>query len=294
MKVGFIGLGIMGRPMVKNLLKAGYDVTVYSRRPSHVEAMVKAGAQSCGSICEVAQWVDVLFTMVQNSPNVEDILFGEGRAVDGLKPGSVVIDCSSINPIQSRSFAARLAEKGIEMLDAPVSGGEPKAIDGTLAFMVGGKREVFEKHKALLGSMGSSVVLCGDVGAGNVTKLCNQIIVAVNIASLAEALMLGQLAGVDPNRIYEAIRGGLAGSVVMDAKAIRMMDNDFEPGGRLELHNKDLNNVVEAARSVDAPIPLTLSVLEMMKVLHRSGDFSLDHCVLLKYYQLLAGEALHR
>ena len=294
MKIGFIGLGIMGRPMVRNLLKAGYDVTVYSRHASHIGALVAAGAHPGKCIREVAARVDVLFTMVQDSGNVRDILFGEGGAFEALKPGSVVIDCSSINPMDSRAFAAKLAERGIDMLDAPVSGGEPKAIDGTLAFMVGGKREVFEKHKALLGSMGASAVRCGEIGAGNVAKLCNQIIVAVNIAALSEALMLGQLSGVRPENIFSAIRGGLAGSAVMEAKAPMMMDQNFEPGGRLELHLKDLNNVAAAARSVDAPIPLTQSVLEMMKVLHRTGDTALDHSVILKVYQLLTGEILHR
>ena len=179
------------------------------------------------------------------------------------------------------------------MLDAPVSGGQPKAIDGTLSFMVGGKEEVFNRFKPVLASMGSSVVLCGGIGAGNVTKLCNQTIVAVNIAVLAEAMQMGQMCGVEPQKIFEAIRGGLAGSTVMNAKAPMMMDQNFEPGFRIDLHIKDLKNVVDAASAVDAPIPLTQAVLEMMKVLHKDGCGTCDHSALLKYYQKLTGEVLH-
>ena len=203
------------------------------------------------------------------------------------------IDMSSIDPVASREIAAALAKKGIEMLDAPVSGGEPKAIDGTLSFMVGGKQEVFDRFKPVLEAMGSSVVRCGDIGAGNVTKLCNQTIVAVNIAALAEAMQMGQMCGVEPQKIFEAIRGGLAGSTVMNAKAPMMMDQNFKPGFRIDLHIKDLNNVVDAAKTVDAPIPLTQTVLEMMKVLRHDGDGSCDHSALLKYYQKLTGEILH-
>ena len=179
------------------------------------------------------------------------------------------------------------------MLDAPVSGGQPKAIDGTLSFMVGGKEEVFNRFKPVLASMGSSVVLCGGIGAGNVTKLCNQTIVAVNIAVLAEAMQMGQMCGVEPQKIFEAIRGGLAGSTVMNAKAPMMMNQNFEPGFRIDLHIKDLKNVVDAASAVDAPIPLTQAVLEMMKVLHKDGCGACDHSALLKYYQKLTGEVLH-
>ena len=203
------------------------------------------------------------------------------------------IDCTSLNPVASREIAAELAKRGIDMLDAPVSGGQPKAVDGTLSFMVGGKPEVFDKFKDLLLTMGSSAVLCGDVGAGNVTKLCNQTIVAVNIAALAEAMQMGQMCGVEPQKIFEAIRGGLAGSTVMNAKAPMMMDQNFQPGFRIDLHIKDLNNVVDAAKTVDAPIPLTQTVLEMMKILHHDGDGSCDHSALLKYYQKLSGEVLH-
>ena len=293
MKIGFIGLGIMGKPMVKNLLKAGYDVTAYDLNASAVAEVASCGAATGANVRDVAAIADFLFVMVPNSPQVKQVLLEEGGAIETLRPGSVVVDCSSINPIASREIAAALAQKGIDMLDAPVSGGEPKAVDGTLAFMVGGREDVFNRCHEILLKMGSSVVLCGDVGAGNVTKLCNQIIVACNITALAEALTLGQLAGVDPEKIFNAIKGGLAGSTVMNAKAPMMMDQNFTPGFRTNLLIKDLKNAVDAASTVDAPIPLTQTVLEMMKVLHRDGNGDCDHSALLKYYQKLTGVELH-
>ena len=294
MRIGFIGLGIMGKPMAKNLVKAGYDVLVADKfAPKAVDEVVAAGAQAASTNMEVGEKCDIVITMVPNSPNVKEALFGEDGAAKTMTAGKIVLDCSSINPIASREICAELEKKGIDMLDAPVSGGEPKAIDGTLAFMVGGKQEIFDKCKPILEKMGSSVVLCGGIGAGNVTKLCNQTIVAVNIAALAEAMQMGQMCGVEPQKIFEAIKGGLAGSTVMNAKAPMMMDQNFQPGFRIDLHIKDLNNVVDAAKTVDAPIPLTQTVLEMMKVLHHDGDGSCDHSALLKYYQKLTGEVLH-
>ena len=294
MKIGFIGLGIMGKPMAKNLVKAGYEVIVADKfAPANVEEVVAAGAKAGASNMDVGAQADVLITMVPNSPEVKEALFGEDGAAKTLKKGAVVLDCSSISPIASREIAAELEKLGVNMLDCPVSGGEPKAIDGTLAFMCGGRQDLFDEYKPILEKMGSSVVLCGDIGAGNVTKLCNQIVVAVNIAAVAEALTLGQLAGVEPEKIFEAIKGGLAGSTVMNAKAPMMMDQNFKPGFRIDLHIKDLNNVVDTAKAVDSPIPLTQSLLEMMKSLHRDGDGSCDHSALLKYYQKLTGEILH-
>ena len=294
MKIGFIGLGIMGKPMAKNLLKAGYELIVSDKfAKDAVAELAAAGAATAKTNAEAAAQADVLITMVPNSPQVEEALFGENGAAETLRPGSIVLDCSSINPVSSREISEKLAKKGVEMMDAPVSGGEPKAIDGTLAFMVGGKPEVFVKVKPLLEKMGASVVLCGDIGAGNVTKLCNQIVVAVNIAAVAEAMTLGQQCGVEPQKIFEAIRGGLAGSTVMNAKAPMMMDQNFKPGFRINLHIKDLNNVVDAAAKYDSPIPLTQSVLEMMKILRRDEDAGLDHSALVKYYQKLTGDELH-
>ncbi len=294
MKIGFIGLGIMGKPMAKNLLKAGCEVEVFDLNKAAMEDVAKCGAKMAESIPELAAVSDIIMTMVPNSPQVEEVVFGEHGACHTLRRGSVLIDMSSINPIASRSIAARLEEIGVEMLDAPVSGGEPKAIDGTLSFMVGGKNEVFDKYKHLLAHMGASVVYCGAIGAGNVTKLCNQIVVAVNIAAVSEAMMLGQKAGVSCEAIYQAIRAGLAGSTVMDAKAPMMLDHNFKPGFKIDLHIKDLNNVIDAAGAVDAPIPLTAQVMEMMKVLRHDGEGQSDHSALVKYYEKLAGEGLTR
>ena len=208
MKIGLIGLGIMGKPMAKNLLKAGYDLTVSDLNQASVDEIVAAGAKAATN-AEIGETCDVVLTMVPNSPQVKAVMLGEDGVAAHMKPGSVFIDMSSINPVASKEIAAELAKRGIEMLDAPVSGGEPKAIDGTLSFMVGGKQEVFDQYKDILGAMGASVVRCGDVGAGNTTKLANQIIVACNIQALSEALTLAKMAGVDPELVFQAIRGGL-------------------------------------------------------------------------------------
>ena len=289
MKIGFIGLGIMGKPMAKNLIKAGYDLTVYDLNADAMNEVAACGCKKAESIHDAAAVADVLITMVPNSPQVKQVLLAEGGAIETLRRGAVVIDCSSINPIASREVAAALAEKGIEMLDAPVSGGEPKAIDGTLAFMVGGKQEVFDQYKEILSHMGSSMVLCGGIGAGNVTKLCNQIIVAVNIAAVSEALMLGQSAGVEPEKIFEAIKGGLAGSTVMNAKAPMMLDQNFKPGFRLDLHIKDLNNSLETGHALGSPMPIASVVMDMMKYMSANGHGAEDHSTLMQYYEQIAG-----
>ncbi len=293
MKIAFIGLGIMGKPMALNLLKAGHELRVFDFNKAAVEEVKAAGAVACESSVATVEGVDAVITMLPNSPHVKSVMLENDKVAEHMPKTATFIDCSSISPIASREIAAELEKLGIDMLDAPVSGGQPKAVDGTLAFMVGGKQEAFDKFKDVLACMGSSVVLCGNVGAGNVTKLCNQTIVAVNIAVLAEALQMGQMCGVEPQKIFEAIKGGLAGSTVMNAKAPMMMDQNFQPGFRIDLHIKDLNNVVDAAKAVDAPIPLTQSVLEMMKILHKDGDGVCDHSALLKYYQKLTGEVLH-
>ena len=293
MKIAFIGLGIMGKPMALNLLKAGHELRVFDFNKAAVEEVKAAGAVACESSVATVEGVDAVITMLPNSPHVKSVMLENDKVAEHMPKTATFIDCSSISPIASREIAEELSKLGIDMLDAPVSGGQPKAVDGTLAFMVGGKQETFDKFKDVLAAMGSSVVLCGNVGAGNVTKLCNQTIVAVNIAVLAEALQMGQMCGVEPQKIFEAIKGGLAGSTVMNAKAPMMMDQNFQPGFRIDLHIKDLNNVVDAAKAVDAPIPLTQSVLEMMKFLHKDGDGVCDHSALLKYYQKLTGEVLH-
>ncbi|OAA87603.1 MULTISPECIES: 2-hydroxy-3-oxopropionate reductase [Clostridium] len=287
MKVGFIGLGIMGKPMSKNLIKAGYDLVVYNRSKASEEELEKAGAERGASPKDVAAKSDVIITMLPNSPQVKEVVLGENGVIEGIKKGSVFIDMSSIAPLVSREIAKKLEEKGIDMLDAPVSGGEPKAIDGSLSMMVGGKKEVFEKYKDLLLKMGTSAVLCGDVGAGNVTKLANQVIVALNIAAMSEAFVLGTKAGVSPELIYNAIRGGLAGSTVLDAKAPMVLDRNFKPGFKIDLHIKDLKNAVETAAGVGAPLFLTNQVLEMLRNLHLDGEGQSDHSALVKFYEKL-------
>ena len=238
MKIGFIGLGIMGKPMVKNIIKGGYtDVLVNGRHQDVLDEMEACGAKSA-TYEEIGRQCDVVMTMLPNSPQVKEVMLGENGVAAYMQEGSMFIDMSSINPVASKEIAAVLAKKNIDMLDAPVSGGEPKAIDGSLSFMVGGKEELVETYRPLLETMGSSVVRCGEVGAGNTTKLANQIIVACNIQALSEALTLAQKAGVDPELVFQAIRGGLAGSTVMDAKAPMMIAGNDKPGFKIDLHIK--------------------------------------------------------
>ena len=232
--------------------------------------------------------------MLPNSPHVKDVMLGEDGVAAHMRPGTIFIDMSSINPIASKEIAAALAERGVEMLDAPVSGGEPKAVEGTLSFMVGGKQEIFDRCKPLLDTMGASVVRCGEVGAGNTTKLANQIIVACNIQALAEALTLAQKAGVDPELVFQAIRGGLAGSTVMEAKAPMIMAGNDKPGFKIDLHIKDLNNALDCAHSVGSPVPMTAAVQEVLQWLHNQGCGQNDHSAIAKYYEKLTGITIGR
>lgn len=294
MKIGFIGLGIMGKPMSKNLLKAGYDLVVMDKNQEAVDEVVAAGAKAAATPKAVAEQVDVVITMLPNSPHVKEVVLGQDGVVEGAKKGAVVIDMSSIAPLVSREIGEKLAEKGIEMLDAPVSGGEPKAIDGTLSVMVGGSKEIFDKCYDVMKAMAGSVVLTGDIGAGNVTKLANQVVVALNIAAMSEALVLATKAGVNPELVYEAIKGGLAGSTVLNAKAPLVMDRKFNPGFRINLHIKDLNNVLETSHEIGVPLPLTAAVMEMMQALKVDGMGDLDHGALVRYYEKMANVEVKR
>ena len=288
MKIGLIGLGIMGKPMAKNMLKAGYGLTVNDLNQAAVQEIVSCGAKAATNN-EIGETCDLVMTMVPNSPQVKAVMLGEDGVAAHMRPGTTFIDMSSINPVASKEIAAALAKKNIEMLDAPVSGGEPKAIDGTLSFMVGGKQEVFDRFKPVLESMGTSVVLCGDVGAGNTTKLANQIIVACNIQAVAEALTLAKMAGVDPELVFQAIKGGLAGSTVMNAKAPMMMEGNDKPGFKIDLHIKDLNNALDCAHTVGSPLPMTAAVQEIFQWLHNNGCGQDDHSSIIKYYKKLTG-----
>ncbi len=289
-RIAFIGLGIMGKPMAKRLLAAGYPLSVYDHKTGPMDELAALGARKAASQREVLDGADVIITMVPNSPQVKQVVFeGEDAVIRAAKPGTIMIDMSSIAPLVSKEVGEALKEKGVIFFDAPVSGGEPKAIDGTLSIMVGGPEEYFEKIKPILLHMGSSAVLVGDVGSGNTTKLANQIIVACNIAALGEALVLAKKAGVDPQKVFEAIRGGLAGSTFMDAKAPMMIGQNFKPGFRIDLHVKDLNNVTETAEKIGMPVAMTETVLPMLKKLQEMGDGSLDHSALVKISELAAG-----
>ena len=287
-KIGFIGLGIMGKPMAKNLLKAGYPLMIYDIRPEPVKDVVVAGAGEGNSAAHVAEQSEVVITMLPNSPHVKQAVLGKDGVLEGAKEGLILVDMSSIAPLVLIEVSKKASEKGVKMLDAPVSGGEPKAVEGTLAIMVGGPEDVFDEVKEILAVMGASVTRVGEIGAGNITKLANQIIVALNIAAMSEAMVLVTKAGVDPEKVYQAIRGGLAGSAVLDAKVPLTLKGNFKPGFRIELHIKDLTNALETAHELDVPVPLSSQVLEYMHALKVEGHGSDDHGGLIQFYENLA------
>ena len=292
MKIGFIGLGIMGKPMAKNLIKAGHELVVTDIVKEAVAEVEACGAAAAANAREVAQQCGLIITMLPNSPHVNQVVCGENGVLEGAKPGAILVDMSSIAPLASQEIARACAEKGVLMLDAPVSGGEPKAIDGTLSIMVGGDEKVFRQVYDILMVMGASAVYCGEIGAGNTTKLANQVVVAVNIAAVAEAFMLSKRAGVDPELVYKAIRGGLAGSTVMDAKGPMMLAGNTKPGFKIDLHIKDLTNALETGHGVGSPLPLTAAVMEMLQTLRADGCGQNDHSALAKYYEKLTGAKL--
>ena len=290
MKIGFVGLGIMGKPMAKNLLKAGYKIVAYDIVEPALKEVVAAGAEQGSSPKDVAAKCEgILITMLPNSPHVKTVILGKDGVIEGAKAGTLVVDMSSIAPLASKEVAAELAKKGIDFIDAPVSGGEPKAIDGSLAIMVGGKEEHFNKAKDILLKMGATAVLCGDIGAGNVTKLSNQICVALNIAGMSEAYVLAAKAGVDPQKVFDAIKSGLAGSTVLNAKSPMVLEGNYKPGFRIELHIKDLQNALDTAHEIGTPIPLTSVVMEMFQALKVDGKATDDHGGLIQYYEKAAG-----
>jgi 2-hydroxy-3-oxopropionate reductase len=292
MRIGFIGLGIMGKPMAKNLLQAGHALVVSTHNADAARELAGLGASTARTPREIAEQVELVITMLPDSPHVEEVAVGADGIVDGAHPGLVYVDMSSIAPAAARSVAGALAQRGVAMLDAPVSGGEPKAVDGTLSIMVGGDRETFEELRDVLGVMGRSVVHVGGVGAGNTTKLANQVVVALNIAAVSEAFVLAEKAGVSPQAVFDAIRGGLAGSTVLEAKAPMMLEHRFEPGFRINLHVKDLVNALDTGHDVGAPLPLTAAVLEMLTSLTAHGHESEDHSGLVRHYESLAGTRL--
>ena len=287
-KVGFIGLGIMGRPMAKNLLKAGYSLVVFDLNKEPVEDLVRSGASAGSSSRDVAERTEVIITMVPDSPEVKEVILGKNGVREGIKPGSLVIDMSSINPLVSREIAKELKTNGADMLDAPVSGGEPMAIQGTLAIMVGGEKNIFEESLDILKPLGKNIVYVGEIGAGGFTKLANQIIVALNIAAVGEALTLGVKAGLDPQTIYQAIRGGLAGSTVLEAKAPMIIGRNFKAGFKIKLHQKDLNNALSTGRDLGVPLPLSSLVQQVLVSLVNEGKGEEDHSAIATFFEKIA------
>lgn len=285
--IGFIGLGIMGKPMSLNLLKAGYNLTVNDINKESVEALVNAGAQAA-TPSEMAETCDVIITMLPASQHVKQVVLGENGILKTAKEGTVIIDMSSISPVVSVEIAEEAAKQGVEMLDAPVSGGEVKAIDGTLAIMVGGKESVFDSVKQILHAVGAEITLVGKNGSGVTAKLANQIIVNLNIAAMSEALVLAAKAGIDVEKMYQAIRGGLAGSAVLDAKVPLILERNFVAGGRIDINLKDITNVMETAHEIGVPLPLSSQLLEIFHALKVDGKSGDDHGGIVQYYEKLA------
>jgi 2-hydroxy-3-oxopropionate reductase len=292
--VGFIGLGIMGRPMLKNLLQAGHTVIAYGINPAKLDACVADGAQRASSNREAASRSDVVITMLPDGPEVEQVVLGPEGVLEGARPGSLVIDMSSINPLVSQKIAAACAAKGVDFLDAPVSGGEPKAIEGTLAIMVGGSETAFKKAEPLLLSMGSKVTHTGPAGAGNVTKLANQIMVACNIAAMGEALALATRCGLDPEVVLNAVKGGLADSTVLNAKGPMLVSRNFKPGFKIRLHQKDLRNALLTAEANQVSLPLTALVQQMLLSLMSEGKGDLDHSSIATFIEGLSHITIKR
>ena len=286
-KIGFIGLGIMGKPMAKNLLKAGYEVLAADLNKEAVADVVAAGANEA-SYEEMGKECPVIITMVPNGSIVKAVLFGEGGVASTIQPGSIVCDMSSVTPAESQECYSRLKELGAGFLDAPVSGGEPGAVAGTLAIMCGGDPETFETMKPYFDILGSTALLIGPSGSGSIAKLVNQIIVTNTIAVVSEAFVFAAKAGADPEKVYQAIRGGLAGSAVLDAKIPMIIERNFKPGGPIRINHKDIKNVVSTAHSIDAPIPYTAQLYEIMQTLMIHGHKEDDHSAIVQYFEKLA------
>ena len=287
--IGFIGPGIMGGPMALNLMKGGHKLWVHARRPAAAQTLVAAGATACASPAEVARHTDVIFTIVADTPDVESVIFGEQGIAMQARPGTVIVDMSTISPTATKSIAERLARQRVEMLDAPVSGGETGAINGTLSIMVGGKPLIFERIKPLFECMGKNIVHIGDNGAGQVAKACNQIVVAVTIEAVAEALTFARKNGADPAKVREALMGVFAGSKIMEVHGKRMLDNDFKPGFKVGLHQKDMRIVMETAHQLGVALPAAALVTQHLNALMGTGDANLDSAAVVKVIERMSG-----
>ena len=288
MKVGFIGLGIMGRPMAKNLLKAGVELVVSDLNQEAVADVVAAGATE-GTYAQIGEQCERIIIMVPSGAISKSILFGEEGVASTIKAGAVVCDMSSVTPVESQECYEGLKEKGVGFVDAPVSGGEPGAVNGTLAIMAGGDQKDFDAMKEYFEILGNSALLIGGSGSGSVTKLANQVIVNNTIAVVSEAFVLATKAGADPEKVYQAIRGGLAGSAVLDAKIPMIIERNFKPGGPIRINHKDIKNVVNTAHSIDVPIPYTAQLYEILQTLKIHGHMGDDHGGIVQYFEKLAG-----
>ena len=288
-KIAYIGLGIMGRPMVLNLLQAGYSVRVWARRSEMMEPLVEAGATACSSPADAADNSEIIITNVSDTTDVEQVVLGQNGIIEGAAKGSVVVDMSTISPSVTRAIAERLGERSIEMLDAPVSGGEKGAIDGTLSIMVGGKAAVFERVLPVFDVLGSNIVHIGDIGAGQVTKACNQTVIAQSISAIGEAFILAAAAGVDPAKVREALLGGFAGSKVLDSHGGRMLMHDFKPGFKARLHQKDMRIVLETAHELGIALPGASLATQLINALVGSGGGEDDSCAILRLQEQLSG-----
>jgi 2-hydroxy-3-oxopropionate reductase len=291
-KVGFVGLGIMGKPMARNLMEAGYDLIVYNRSRGKVEDLVSKGAEAAASPKEIAENAEIVFTMLPGPPEVREVVAGESGVLQGAGEGSLLVDMSTSSPVLARELARTARERGIGLLDAPVSGGDLGAAEGTLSIMVGGEEEDFERAKPLLDVLGETVVHVGPSGAGQVVKACNQIVVALTIEAVSEALVLGSKAGVNPKKVIEVLSGGLAGNKVMEVKEEKFLSHDFEPGGKVEFHHKDLGIALEAGREYGVPLPLTAMVDQMFGTLMAKGREGWDHSALLTLIEEWAGHEI--
>jgi 2-hydroxy-3-oxopropionate reductase len=289
--IGFIGLGIMGTPMALNLIKAGHALWVHGRRPETMTPLTAAGATACISPTDVARHSDIIIVMVSDTPDVEQVIFGESGVIHGARTGSIVIDMSTISPTATQAFATRLHAVGVEMLDAPVSGGDVGAINATLSIMVGGQPEVFEQVKPLFEIMGKNIVHIGGHGAGQVAKACNQIVVAITMQAVAEALTFARKNGADAARVRAALMGGFAGSKILEVHGQRMLDHDFKPGFKARLHQKDLNNVLQTARELGLALPATALSMQNLNALVGGGDGELDSSAVVTLVERLSGIA---
>jgi 2-hydroxy-3-oxopropionate reductase len=290
--VGFIGLGIMGKPMAGNLLKAGYALSVYNRSEGSVTELKRLGATGCRNPKEVAENSEVVILMLPDTPDVEEVIFGNNGVSDGAKPGSIVVDMSSISPVAARQFAEKLGRQGVEMLDAPVSGGQIGAQNATLSIMAGGKADVFEKVKPLFEKMGKNIVLIGGYGDGQVCKVANQVVVALTIEAIGEALLLAAKAGTDVMKVREALLGGFAQSRILEVHGERMIKRAFQPGFKIKLHKKDLDIALKTGRDLGVSLPNTATTQELFTAAAAYGGIDLDHSAMVQALEKLANFAI--